>query len=101
MRSSSYFDFNKEYNERDLKFEVGDHVRTSKYKNNFAKDYVVNWCVEVFVIKKVRNIVPWKYVVLVIRVEEAIKRKAKKLSVKKKDSDDFFKSWIDKKDIAI
>ena len=82
MRSSSYFDFNKEYNERDLKFEVGDHVRTSKYKNNFAKDYVVNWCVEVFVIKKVRNIVPWKYVVLVIRVEEAIKRKAKKLSAK-------------------
>ena len=74
MRSSSYFDFNKEYNERDLKFEVGDHVRTSKYKNNFAKDYVVNWCVEVFVIKKVRNIVPWKYVILVIRVEEAIKR---------------------------
>ena len=82
MKSSSYFDFNKEYNERDLKFEVGDHVRTSKYKNNFAKDYVVNWCVEVFVIKKVRNIVPWKYVVLVIRVEEAIKRKAKKLSAK-------------------
>ena len=82
MRSSSYFDFNKEYNERDLKFEVGDHVRTSKYKNNFAKDYVVNWCVEVFVIKRVRNIVPWKYVVLVIRVEEAIKRKAKKLSAK-------------------
>ena len=82
MRSSSYFDFNKEYNERDLKFEVGDHVRTSKYKNNFAKDYVVNWCVEVFVIKKVRNIVPWKYVIFVIRVEEAIKRKAKKLNAK-------------------
>ena len=82
MRSSSYFDFNKEYNERDLKFEVGDHVRTSKYKNNFAKGYVVNWCVEVFVIKKVRNIVPWKYVIFVIRVEEAIKRKAKKLNAK-------------------
>ena len=82
MRSSSYFDFNKEYNEGDLKFEVGDHVRTSKYKNNFAKDYVVNWCVEVFEIKKVRNIVPWKYVILVIRVEEAIKRKAKKLNAK-------------------
>ena len=82
MRSSSYFDFNKEYNERDLKFEVGDHVRTSKYKNNFAKDYVVNWCVEVFEIKEVRNIVPWKYVILVIRVEEAIKRKAKKLNAK-------------------
>ena len=82
MRSSSYFDFNKEYNEGDLKFEVGDHVRTSKYKNNFAKDYVVNWCVEVFEIKEVRNIVPWKYVILVIRVEEAIKRKAKKLNAK-------------------
>ena len=32
-----------------------------KYKNNFAKDYVPNWCEEVFVIKKVKSAVPWTY----------------------------------------
>ena len=33
-----------------------------KYKNNFAKEYTPNWSEEVFVIKKVKNIVPWTYV---------------------------------------
>ena len=36
----------------DHKFEVGDHVRISKYKNLFAKGYAPNWSEEVFVIKK-------------------------------------------------
>ena len=31
-----------------------DHVRTSKYKNIFAKEYTPNWCEEVFVIKRVK-----------------------------------------------
>ena len=25
------------------KFKVGDHVRISKYKNTFAKEYTPNW----------------------------------------------------------
>ena len=57
--------------------------------------------VQKFLLKKVRNIVPWKYVILMIRVEEAIKRKAKKLNAKQKGSDDSFNSWIDKEDITI
>ena len=53
---------NKEVNDKDPKFKVGDHVRISKYKNIFAKGYTPNWSEEVFVIKKVKNTVPWTYV---------------------------------------
>ena len=31
VTSSTYIDFNKKNNKEDLKFKVGDHVRTSKY----------------------------------------------------------------------
>ena len=48
---------------KDPKFKVGDHVRISKYKNNFAKGYTPNLSEEVFVIKKVKNTVPWTYVI--------------------------------------
>ena len=41
-------------NKKDPKFEVGDHVRISKYKNIFVKGYVPNWSEEIFVIKKVK-----------------------------------------------
>ena len=30
------------YNDNDPKFKVGDHVRISKYENNFAKGYTPN-----------------------------------------------------------
>ena len=33
-----------ETNKKDPKFEVGDNVRISKYKNIFAKVYTLNWC---------------------------------------------------------
>ena len=38
---------------KDPKFEVGDHVRISKYKNIFAKCYTANWSEEVFLTKNV------------------------------------------------
>ena len=60
VKSNTYIDFNKENNKQDLKFEVGDHVRISKYKNAFAKAYVLNLSKEVFVIKEIKNTVPWK-----------------------------------------
>ena len=34
------------------KFQVGDYVRISKYKDIFAKSYTPNWSEEVFVIKE-------------------------------------------------
>ena len=50
-------------NDKDPKFKVGNHVKISKYKNIFAKGYTANWPEEVFVIKKVKNTVPWTYVI--------------------------------------
>ena len=34
------------------KFKIGDHVRISKYKNIFAKEYTPNWSEEIFIVKK-------------------------------------------------
>ena len=63
VKPSMYIDFNKENNKASSNFKIGDTVRISKYKNIFAKGYVPNWSEEVFVIKKVKNTVPWRYVV--------------------------------------
>ena len=64
--------FKKGVNDKDPKFKVGDHVRISKYKNIFAKGYTPNWSEEVFVIKKVKNTVPWTYVINDLNDEEII-----------------------------
>ena len=101
-------------NEKDPKFKVGDHVRISKYKNIFAKGYTQIWSEEVFVIKKVKNKVPWIYVINDLngekiigtfyekelqktnqqefRIERVIKRKGDKLYVKWKGYDSSFNS---------
>ena len=60
---SMYIDFNKENNKEGPRFKVGDNVRMSKYRNIFAKGYVPNWSEEMFVIKKVKNTVPWIYAI--------------------------------------
>ena len=62
IKDNTYIDFKKEVDDKDPKFKGGDHVRISKYKNIFAKGYTPNWSEEVFVIKKVKNTVPWTYV---------------------------------------
>ena len=54
VKDNTYLDFVKEVNDIDPKFKVGDHVRISKYKNIFSKDYTPNWSEEVFVIKKLK-----------------------------------------------
>ena len=53
----------KKINDKDPKFKVGYHVRISKYKNIFAKGYTPNWSEEVIIIKKVKDTVPWTYVI--------------------------------------
>ena len=53
-----FIGFDKEVNDNDTKFKVGDHVRISKYKDIFAKSYTPNRSEEVFVIKKIKNTVP-------------------------------------------
>ena len=51
VKDNTYININKEVNDNDPKFKVGDHVRISKYKNILAKGYISNWSEEVFVIK--------------------------------------------------
>ena len=58
-----HVEYNKENNKEGSKFKVGDHARISEYKNIFAKDFVPNWSEEIFVIKRVKNTVPWKYAI--------------------------------------
>ena len=88
----------KEVNDKDPKFKVGNHVRIFKYK----------------LIIKVKNTVPWPYVINDLnndeiigtfyekelqkanqkefRIEKVIKRKAHKLNVKQKGYDSSFNS---------
>ena len=70
-------------------FKVGDHVRISKYKNILAKGYAPNWSEDIFVIKKIKNIVPWIYVISDLNGEEIIGSFYKKNSRKptKKNSE--------------
>ena len=109
VKGNTFIDFGKEVNYNDPKFKVGDHVRISKYKNIFAKGYTPNWSEEIFVIKKIKNTVPWTYVIGDLNgeeitgtfyekelqkidqpefiIEEVIKKKGDKLYVKWKGYD--------------
>ena len=81
-----------------------------------------NWSEEIFIIKKIKNTVPWTYVFNDLNgeeligtfyenelqktnkkeytIEKVLKKKGDKLYVKWKDYDNSFNSWIDKKDIV-
>ena len=63
VKDNTYINIKKEINNKYLKFKVGDHVRISKYKNIFAKGYMPNWSEEIFFISKIKNAVPWTYVI--------------------------------------
>ena len=121
VQDNTYIDFKKIVNDKNSKSKVGDHVRISKCKIIFAKGYTPNSSEEVFVIKKVKNTVPWTYVINDLngeeiigtfyekelqktnqqefRIEKVIKRKGDKLYVKWKGYDSSSNSWIDKKKI--
>ena len=121
VEDNTYINTDKEISNKDLKFKIGDRVRISKHKNIFAKGYAPNWSEEVFVIKKVKNTVPWTYVIYDLngeeiigtfyekefqktsqeefRIEKVIKRKGDKICVKWKGYDNSFNSWINKNDI--
>ena len=126
VRDNTYIDSTelhsiKRVNDKNPKLEVGDQVRFSKYQNIFAKRYTPNWSEEVFVIKKVKNSVPWTYVINDLNsdeiigtfhekelqktnqqefsIEKVIKKKGNRLYVKWKGYDSSFNRWIDKKDL--
>ena len=121
VKNHTCINIGKEVNDKDPKFKVGDHVRIYKCKSIFAKGYTPNWSEEIFVIKEIKNTVPWAYVVNDLngeeiigtfyekelqkinqqecRIEKVIKNKGNKLYVKWKGYDNSFNSWIVKKDL--
>ena len=52
VKSGNYIKYNVDSKDKDPKFKIGDHIKLSKYKNNFAKEYTSNWSEEVFAITK-------------------------------------------------
>ena len=46
-----------------LNFKLVIVAEYQNTKNSFAKGYTPNWSAERFVTKKVKNIVPWTYVI--------------------------------------
>ena len=122
VKDSTYINIGKEGNDKDPKFKAGEHGRISKYKNIFANSYTSNWSEEIFVIKKIKNTVPWTYVINDLngeemigtfyekelqktnqeefRIEKVIKKKGSKLHVKWKGYDNSFNSCIDKKHLV-
>ena len=126
VRDNTYIDSRelhsiKRVNDKNPKLKVGDQVRFSKYQNIFAKRYTPNWSEEVFVIKKIKNSVPWTYVINDLNsdeiigtfyekelqktnqqefsIEKVVKKKGNRLYVKWKGYDSSFNRWIDKKDL--
>ena len=63
VKSITYIDLGLKYTEEDPTFEVKHHVRTWKYKRIFGKWYTQNWLEEGFVIKKMKNTLPWIYLI--------------------------------------
>ena len=121
VMDDSYVDYDEDFNKKDPKFKIGDHVRISKCKNIFANEYTPNWFEEVFIVSKIKNTVPQTYVNDLngekitgsfykkelqksnqkeFRIEKMLKRKGDKLYVKWKGQDNPFNSWIDKEDLV-
>ena len=69
LKWSTYIKTNKEINDKDPKFKIGDIVRISKDQNIFSKGYVPNWSEEVFVINKVKNTVSWHVLVVIVKAK--------------------------------
>ena len=69
VKYNKNIDFEKEVYNKDPKFKMSEFLNTETI---FAKGYTPNWSEEVFVIKKVKNTVPWTYVINGLNGEETI-----------------------------
>ena len=51
----------EEHNKKSARYNVGDKVRISRFKNIFAKGYTTNWSREIFIVDKINDTVPYTY----------------------------------------
>ena len=82
VKDNTHIDFEKEFNDKDRKFKIGDHVKISNYKNIFAKGYTKNWSENLFVIKKIKKTDPWTYVINELNVGEIVGKILRKRTAK-------------------
>ena len=96
--------------------------KISQYKNVFGKGYTQNWSEEVYTVSKIKDAVPWTYVISDLNdesitesvykkelqktdqekfwIEKVTRRKCYKLYVKWKGYDNSFNSMISKKNLV-
>ena len=74
VKSNTYTDSGKEINNKDPKFKIGDIVRLSKYKNIFAKGYVLNWPEKIFVIKTVKTLSQGHLLLVILKAKKLMER---------------------------
>ena len=96
VTDNNLVEYNEESNKKDPKFNVGYHVRISKYKNIFAKGYTPNWSEEMFVINKVQSTIPWTYLINDLNDEE-IKGSFYEKELQKTDQNEFRIEKVNKK----
>ena len=48
-----------EHNEESARYNLGDRVRISNFKNIFAKGYTPDWSREIFIVNKINDTVPY------------------------------------------
>ena len=70
VKDNTYIESSKEVNDNDPKFKVGDHVRISKYKKTFCQGLCSKLVRRNFMIKEIKNRVPWTYVINDLNGEE-------------------------------
>ena len=104
------------------KFNIDDHVRISKFRGVFDKQYKPNWSTEIFIIKKIQLTNPVTYLLQdtnhqdikggfyelqlqkvkfpnIYLVEKVLKRKGNKVFVKWLGFDNKHNSWINKNNV--
>lgn len=104
------------------KFNIGDHVRISKYKHIFSKSYTPNWSTEIFRVMKIQNTDPVTYLLVDSRnspilgafyhfelqkvfnpnlflIEKVLRRDKDRMLVKWLGFDSSHNSWINVRDV--
>ena len=118
----SYAEYNEDQIKKILSLKLVILLEFHNTKNIFAKGCTPNWSEEAFVLSKIKNPVPWTYVISDLngglitrtfyekelqktnqekrRIEKVIKRKDDRLLVKLKGYGNLFNSWIDEKGVV-
>ena len=80
---STCIDSSNKINDKDPKFEIGDIIRISKYKNFFAKGYVPNWSEEFLQLRKLKTLCRGQILLVIIKGKKFLEGFANKNCKKK------------------